>query len=145
MRELSRVDAGAVALLVLGLGAGTAFGGPPASVWKGVYTEAQSKRGKAEYDALCAQCHGPTLDGGQNVPELAGDNFLANWDGLSAEDLFSRIKTTMPANKPGTLRDSAVLDVMAYLFQVNQFPPGNTELPLNPEALKQIEISKEAP
>jgi mono/diheme cytochrome c family protein len=139
-----RLDGAVIALLALAAG-GVALAGPPSSVWKGVYTDAQSRRGKAEYEAACAECHGPTLSGGDNVPDLSGAAFLANWDGLSAQDLFSRIRTTMPASKPGTLSDSATVEVMAYVFQVNHFPAGDTELPMDPGALRQIAITKTAP
>jgi len=134
-----------VVILALGLSGGALSAGPPRSVWKGVYTDTQSKRGKVEYDAVCAECHGPTLTGGDNVPDLSGDAFLANWDGLSAQDLFNRIRTTMPASKPGTLSDSATVEVMAYMFQVNRFPAGDTELPEDPGTLRQIAITKTAP
>lgn len=140
-----RLDGAMIAVLAFGVAGGAAFAGPTRSVWNGVYTDAQSKRGKVEYDAVCAECHGPTLTGGDNVPDLSGDAFLANWDGLSAQDLFNRIRTTMPASKPGTLSDAVTVEVMAYMFQVNRFPAGDTELPKDPGILKEIAITKTAP
>src|SRR5271155_2019130 len=35
----------------------------PASVWAGVYTEQQAKRGDALYNHECAACHGEALEG----------------------------------------------------------------------------------
>jgi mono/diheme cytochrome c family protein len=140
-----RFDKGMMTLVVLGLAtAAAAQGGPPSSVWQGVYTGEQSNRGKAQYDTHCALCHGATLNGSDAAPELNGGTFLANWDGLSVGDLFTRIRTTMPANDPGSLSDSAVTDVTAYLLEVNQLPPGSTELPKDPRALKEIGITKAA-
>jgi S-disulfanyl-L-cysteine oxidoreductase SoxD len=132
-------------LFLLGLAAtGAAQAGLPSSVWQGVYTSGQANRGKAHYQAHCAACHGVTSEGSDTAPGLNGGTFLANWDGLSAGDLFARIRTSMPANNPGSLSDEIVTDVMAYLFSVNQFPAGSTELPKDPGALKQIGITKAA-
>jgi mono/diheme cytochrome c family protein len=115
------------------------------SVWDGVYTEDQAKRGQTESARSCAQCHGPALGGGEMAPPLTGPNFLSNWNGLSASDLFERIRTTMPQDKPGTLKPEATADVLAYIFSANQFPTGKDELPSAPDALKQIQIDAAKP
>jgi hypothetical protein len=36
----------------------------------------------------------------------------------------------MPADDPSTLTDDGYLDILAYLFQVNDFPAGSQELGL---------------
>jgi S-disulfanyl-L-cysteine oxidoreductase SoxD len=135
-----------LAVLLLGLAtAGGVQAGPQSSVWQGVYSGEQSNRGKVQYEAHCAVCHGATLNGSDTAPELNGGTFVANWDGLSVADLFARIRTTMPANDPGSLSDEVVTDVIAYLLSVNQFPAGSRELLRDPGALKQIGITKAAP
>ena len=73
-------------------------------------------------------------------PALAGGEFLANWNGLTAGDLFERIRRTMPQNKPGRLSREVNADILAYMLAVNQFPSGSAELPSNTELLKQIRI-----
>jgi mono/diheme cytochrome c family protein len=133
-------------LFLLGLAtAGEVEAGPQSSVWQGVYSREQSNRGKAQYEAHCAVCHGATLNGSDTAPELNGGTFVANWDGLSVGDLFTRIRTTMPANDPGSLSDEVVTDVIAYLLMVNHFPAGNRELLKDPVSLKQVGITKAAP
>ena len=42
------------------------------SVWDGVYTEEQARRGAALYGQECASCHGATLTGGESAPPLVG-------------------------------------------------------------------------
>jgi cytochrome c553 len=42
------------------------------SVWQGVYTKAQAERGRANYVAACASCHGTQLQGDTDAPDLAG-------------------------------------------------------------------------
>jgi S-disulfanyl-L-cysteine oxidoreductase SoxD len=44
------------------------------------------------------------------------------------ENLFTRIKTTMPADAPGRLADADYLDVVAFVLKANGFPGGPSEL-----------------
>jgi S-disulfanyl-L-cysteine oxidoreductase SoxD len=110
------------------------------SVWDGVYTSEQAGRGSALYSSQCASCHGTALTGGESAPPLAGGDFLSNWYGLTAGDLFDRIRISMPANSPGSLKRDEVADVLAFVLSMNQFPAGKTELQRETEALKQIRI-----
>lgn len=115
------------------------------SVWDGVYTNEQAKRGEGLYARECASCHGDLLTGGEQAPPLAGGEFLANWNGLTVGDLFDRIRKTMPMNKPGKLSREVNADILAYILAVNKFPAGNTELSSNTEMLKQIRLEAEKP
>lgn len=115
------------------------------SVWDGVYTSEQADRGHSVYHSQCEVCHGDSLLGGDEVPPLAGAQFLANWNGLSVGDLFERIRKSMPANDPGKLTSQQNADVLAYLFSFNMFPAGKAELPHDVELLKQIRIEAAKP
>ncbi len=131
-----------VALAVVGLaiaGAGAALGGQsPRTVWDGVYTEAQAKRGATLYDQQCASCHGPAGAGGGLAPALTGSAFAANYDGLTVGDLFERNRRTMPVGGEGTLSREQTADITAYLLQCNGFPAGEVELPSEVHALNLI-------
>src|SRR5437868_15414014 len=61
------------------------------SVWDGVYTQEQAKRGEEIYDKTCSACHGENLNGTGESPALAGGKFLSNWGGLTVGGLFERI------------------------------------------------------
>ena len=113
------------------------------SVWDGVYTEDQSKRGQPIYVEKCASCHSSDLTGGESAPPLAGGQFMSNWEGLSAGELFKRMKESMPQNKPGSLSGQDNADILAYMFQVNGFPAGKTELARQPEALGNIKLESQ--
>ena len=115
------------------------------SVWDGVYTDEQTKRGEALYARECASCHGDLLTGGEQAPPLAGGEFLSNWNGLTVGDLFERVRKTMPLNKPGKLSREVNADILAYMLAVNKFPAGQTELSHNAEMLKQIRIEATKP
>lgn len=110
------------------------------SVWDGVYTSDQAKRGESLYARECASCHGDLLTGGEQAPPLAGGEFLSNWTGLTVGDLFERIRKTMPMNKPGKLSREVNADILTYMLAVNKFPAGNTELSHTTEVLNQIRI-----
>jgi mono/diheme cytochrome c family protein len=115
------------------------------NVWDGVYTADQAAQGKAVFTDKCATCHGADLNGAEMAPPLVGATFLGNWVGSSADDLFTRIHTTMPANDPGSLSNDQAAQVLAYILQVNQFPAGSTALPSDDAGLGQIAITAEKP
>ena len=113
------------------------------SVWDGVYTDAQHKRGEAIYIRECSTCHGETLKGGEGSPALTGSDFNASWNGQTVGDLFDKIRTTMPAppDQPGKLTPQQDTDVVAHILSVNGFPAGATELSTEIEPLKRIRIN----
>ncbi len=115
------------------------------SVWDGVYTEEQAKRGQSLYARECASCHGAMLTGGEAAPPLTGGAFLSNWNGLTMGDLFERVRTTMPLSKPGKLSRETNADILAYVLSANRFPAGTTELPKRTEMLNQIRIEATKP
>jgi mono/diheme cytochrome c family protein len=111
---------------------------PAASVWDGVYTPGQADRGKALYVQHCASCHGAKLDGSGTAPPLAGTDFKGNWNGQTADDLFEKIQTSMPADQPGSLSREQNADILAFLFTSNAFPAGSKDLPSDAAALAKI-------
>ena len=111
---------------------------PSRSVWDGVYTAEQAKRGEPLYAQHCSSCHGSTFEGGEMAPPLAGGAFNANWNGLSLGDLAERIRISMPQNSPGSLSRQQYVDILAAMLGGGEFPQGGTELPREVEALKQI-------
>lgn len=112
------------------------------STRSGVYTADQAQQGKAIYDKQCATCHGATLQGKDQNPPLAGNDFLNNWVGQSVADLGTMIRTTMPATKPGSLTQAETTQLLAYILSANKFPTGETALPRNLNSLKAIRIRK---
>jgi mono/diheme cytochrome c family protein len=115
------------------------------SVWDGVYTAEQTRRGEMAYLQTCASCHGPALDGGDMTPALVGGAFSSNWNDLTVGDLFERIRTTMPLDNPGKLSRQQNADVIAFVLKANGWPAGAAELPPDQAALKQIRISAVRP
>jgi S-disulfanyl-L-cysteine oxidoreductase SoxD len=120
----------------------------PNSVWDGVYSAEQAKRGEALYSQQCAACHGDSLEGNgqteraqrleRRLPPLSGDLFKGNWNGRPLSDLFDKIRKTMPRDDPGKISPNENADILAYLLQFNQFPAGKKDLPSEPDALTDI-------
>src|SRR5215471_18081478 len=133
-----------LALVVL-LGIGFGLSQTKRSVWDGVYTEEQAKRGQTRYQEICASCHGDSLEGGESAPPLAGGSFLANWNTLSVGELFDRTRSTMPQNRPGSLSREANAEILAYVLSANQFPAGKEALSPASEVLKGIKIEAVKP
>ena len=117
----------------------------PRSVWDGVYTQEQSRRGETFYGRECAKCHGSDLSGADEVPALSGGGFLSNWDGLTVGDLSERVRISMPPNKQGVLSRQQIVDILSYLLNFNSFPAGKAELDPKTEQLKQIRIEATRP
>jgi S-disulfanyl-L-cysteine oxidoreductase SoxD len=117
----------------------------PVSVWSGVYTAAQNKRGEELHAAACAVCHGPRLNGaGQPEmppsPAIAGAVLLRKWSGQTVAALFVVVRHTMPPDAPGILTDQQIIDSIAHMFAVSGMPAGSKELPVDEKALANILI-----
>jgi S-disulfanyl-L-cysteine oxidoreductase SoxD len=116
------------------------------SVWDGVYTDEQAKRGEPKYRESCADCHGDDLEGDAEAPALSGAMFQTNWEGLPLGSLYQRIRRDMPLNKyVGTLSPSVNADILAYILKVNRFPQGGAELSHAAEILNQIRFESVKP
>jgi mono/diheme cytochrome c family protein len=115
------------------------------SVWDGVYTSQQATRGAALYADNCASCHADDLLGSGHMPALAGKDFSKEWNGQSVGDLFDRLSTSMPADRPGKLSKEVDADILAFMLKSNGFPAGQTELKPSMEDLKLIRWMSERP
>jgi S-disulfanyl-L-cysteine oxidoreductase SoxD len=115
------------------------------TVWDGVYSEAQAKRGEEAYTADCASCHQADLGGDGFAPALSGPEFSSAWNDLSLGDLFDRIRQSMPPTDPAAVPPAAKVDIVAFLLKGNKMPAGTTELPTEAEALKQIKYLANKP
>ncbi len=68
---------------------------------------AQSGQGAQLFQAYCERCHANS--------EMSA-RLEASWMGRSAQDLYERIKTTMPAESPGSRSDDEYLAMTAHLL-----------------------------
>ena len=134
-----------VFLIACGVAGGYAVRAEQGSTWTGVYSDAQAKRGEALYADRCSSCHAPDMTGLDQAPPLTGADFNTNWNDLAVNDLFERIRISMPADKPGSLSRQETADIVAFILQKATFPAGQTDLPSEAEALKGIKFVAKKP
>ena len=102
------------------------LGAEPRTVWEGVYTAEQAKRGEGPYIDSCAGCHREDLQAYNGV--LLGARFMERWREDSLFSFYRSVHDTMPRGAAGSLPENTYLDIVAYILQANRFPAGNKEL-----------------
>ena len=110
------------------------------SVWDGVYTEEQARRGERTYTQACSACHLDDLLGDGFAPALVGAAFSSRWTDLSVRAIFATIRASMPLGAPASLSASAYADITAFLLSGNDYPAGDEELEPDGPTLEQIKI-----
>jgi mono/diheme cytochrome c family protein len=104
------------------------------SVKSGVYTAAQAERGLGLYRSKCASCHAPN--------RFTDEFFYTSFAGKPLWEMFDVISDSMPEDNPGSLKKEEYADVIAYLLKLNNFPTGETDLPIDKDALSAILMEK---
>jgi alcohol dehydrogenase (cytochrome c) len=89
----------------------------------GPFTDAQAQAGQVLYNSRCASCH----DAGGETIRLLGTSFTDVWKTRTTRDLYTRIKTTMPFNDPGSLSDAAAASAVAYILKGNGAVAGSAD------------------
>ena len=132
---LNRLSFCAVALLALGTtcDAQTTAGAPPVDSAAVAGATRQLESGEQWFRSACAQCHATAA--------LANPDFRLKWSGKSAFDLFERIRSTMPANRPGTLTQGTYAAIVAYLLQQNGMRSGGRRISSDSSALASIRLN----
>ncbi len=106
------------------------------TVWDGVYTSDQAQRGQRAYTQYCERCHKPDLLGIEG--SMKGEPFMERRREDNLETLFLDMKATMPRGNPGGLPDQTYADIVSYLLQSNDMPPGAAEL--KPADMNTIQV-----
>ncbi len=116
----------------------TAGASSETSVWDGIYSSAQAKRGQALYVKACASCHRDDLEGHGPTPSLAGSEFRDRWDGQTLDDLFEKMQVTMPGDHPGSLSREENGVILAFILRSNEMPAGEKDLRTESDWLAKI-------
>jgi cytochrome c5 len=97
------------------------------------YFPAQAERGEAVFRRTCAMCH-PT-------EEFVGQRFVESWNDRRLFDFFALVRSTMPLNDPGSLKDDEYLAILAYLLKANHARAGLDSLRPDTTALRSHKIA----
>jgi S-disulfanyl-L-cysteine oxidoreductase SoxD len=139
--------AAATALFAAAVAAAAGAQTAAATIWDGVFTAEQARRGQLAYTGPCDRCHGFKLDGAADDPDMlpappiAGAKFLRKWAGRPLAALFEYTRATMPSNNPGYLTDTEVADIIAFMLASSGAPAGAAELPRDTGELASISVA----
>jgi mono/diheme cytochrome c family protein len=100
------------------------------------YSDAQATRGEAVYEATCANCH--------QADKFIGSAFVDAWNNRRVGDFYTLIRSSMPVDNPGGLKDQEYLDVVAYLIKANHGAHTMDSLSADTAALRTHKISVSA-
>ena len=119
-----------VALAILGTRGAILVTGQPVTGQRtaGPFTAEQATAGRTLYRANCAMCHGADLSGIDSASALAGGLFLSTWGARTVNDLIGFMQGAMPPDRPGSLGETAYVDLAAFLLESNGSQAGNTPL-----------------
>lgn len=108
---------------------------PMKSTNDGVYTADQARRGEKLTGNTCSRCHQPEFYKGQAVQ---------GWTGNTVGALYESLSKTMPEDRPSSLKPQEYADIIAFMFELNEFPAGVDELPGDAALLGRILIERRA-
>jgi hypothetical protein len=100
-----------------------------ATIWDGVYTSAQAKRGASNFDTWCSSCH---------RAGFRGVTFMNRWREDKLSSLYGFISRNMPVGNPGVASSSEYIDIVAWILSLNEIPAGAQEL--TPAAAANIQV-----
>ncbi|HWJ87759.1 MAG TPA: c-type cytochrome [Pelagibacterium sp.] len=130
----------ALALGLATFAAGTASAQDAASDLSPItFTAAQAIGGGANYQRVCAACHGAELEG-FSAPQLSGANF--SWLDRPVSELHAYTQELMPADAPGSLSDAQVTTIIAFLAQSNGMEAGDVALPTDRAELESMRFGQ---
>jgi mono/diheme cytochrome c family protein len=107
------------------------------SVMSGVFTVEQVAKGRAGHRVFCLECHG--------TEAYTGEPFETMWLGRTVFDFFDALRTTMPNDEPGKLTTEEYVDVIAYILNLNGYPPGAQALSYDENELRRVRIDSLPP
>lgn len=108
------------------------------TVWNGIYTAEQARRGATIFKDNCSPCHAGNLTGADG-PALKGELFTLLWEGKTLGGLFQRVRRMPPRRTP--LELEAYRDTLAFILQENGYPAGERELSTDESSLEQITLA----
>ena len=122
------------------------------TVWDGVYSKDQARRGEQAYKTSCGYCHKDDLSGGfldDGVgkavalagPQAFGSSFSNRWKDQTVGDFVYVIASTMPKDAPTSLSLETYVDISTYILEKNEVPSGGSALSADIDGLRGIAMT----
>ncbi|MFM7272459.1 MAG: PQQ-binding-like beta-propeller repeat protein, partial [Gammaproteobacteria bacterium] len=92
------------------------------------YTSSQADAGAQDIGRFCADCHHASLRGSAHGAALTGPAFAAKWNGKSAGELVSYLRTQMSTTVPAGQDDAFYLGIVAQVLRANGVAAGESAL-----------------
>jgi mono/diheme cytochrome c family protein len=96
------------------------------------YLPSQAARGQQVYSGTCASCH--------EMAKFVGPGFVESWKDRRVYDFYALVRSTMPLDNPGGLKEQEYLDVVAYILQMNHARPGADALKADTLVMRKTRI-----
>ena len=97
------------------------------------YWPAQADRGERVFTGTCLGCHARS--------QFIGQTFADAWNDRRVADFYTLIRSTMPVNNPGSLKDEEYLAVVSYLLKANHAAAGTDSLAADSGSVKGRRIA----
>ena len=97
------------------------------------YWPAQADRGERVFTGTCLGCHARS--------QFIGQTFAESWNDRRVSDFYTLIRSTMPVNNPGSLKDDEYLAVVSYLLKANHAAAGADSLAADSGSVKGRRIA----
>jgi mono/diheme cytochrome c family protein len=97
------------------------------------FSPAQAERGEQVFDQTCSSCH--------QGDRFIGPAFVDAWNDRRVGDFYTLVRSSMPVDNPGGLKDQQYLDVVAYLLKANHAAPTRDSLSADTTALRGHKIA----
>lgn len=125
---------------------------PSTAKGEAFYTEAQATRGKLAFNRNCAYCHtvdpktSNAKDLQEALPSTFGGLFLSRVvNGKTVYPnvlmLYSKL-LSMPAANTKSITEQQRVDIAAYIIQANGYPAGDSEIPVNTDAMRLMMLNE---
>lgn len=96
----------------------------------GLVPRAQAANGENVFKIRCLECHATT--------DFTKLDFARGWDDRPLFELYEKIRSTMPDDKPGTYTPQEYLDVTLYIYKLNGAEEGDGEVKPEEAAMKAV-------
>ena len=97
------------------------------------YFPARADRGEKVFSQTCAMCHARS--------QFIGQAFVESWNDHRVSDFYTLIRSTMPLNNPGGMKDEEYLGVVAYLLKENHASAGMDSLGTDSVSMRKRKIA----